>query len=358
MTRTNAIILRSIIPNVLLAWLTLIAVTGLLTVKDELAKLGGGYDLSEVLIYLAFTTPRRAYEYFVYASVIGTVTGLGQLAQSSELIALQSVGVSKRGIVFRALAALGVLTLLVMLGAELWGSYGDRQAQQVVTKARNENISFASGSGLWIKDGNVFINARTVVRDENSDNITLWGVRILDFESSINLRRIVSAKTATFEKNQGWQLQTVRDQRISSESARMEEKASMLWSSALEPVQISARALRPNQQSIAELVQTIRYAERNKLSASTFSSAMWERICFPFVVLALALAASSFAFSSLRTGGLGRSIFLGMMIAMVFFVLSRIVSNLFQTFHWPMVIAELLPALCIASFGIWRLNQR
>jgi lipopolysaccharide export system permease protein len=358
MKRANAIVVRAIVPNVLLAWLTLIAVTALLTVKDEIAKLGGGYDINEVLAYLAFTTPRRAYDYFVYASVIGTITGLGQLAQSSELIALQSLGISKRGIVFKALAALGAMSLIVMAGAEIWGSYGDRQAQQIVTKARNQNISFESGSGLWIKDGNLFLNAKTVVRDDETLNIELWGVRILDFERSVNLRRVISAKTATYQEKRGWLLTDVRDQRFESESARLEQSQQMFFASQLEPVQISARALRPTQQSISELRSTIAYAKLNKLSAREFESAMWERVCFPVVVLALALAAASFAFASLRTGGLGRSIFIGLLIAMAFFVGSRIVSNLFQTFHWPALVAELLPALLIASFGIWRLNRR
>lgn len=358
MKRGTALIFRHVVPMVLLAWLVLIAVTALLTVKDELAKLGGGYELSNLLMYLALTTPRRAYEYFVYAGVMGTVMGLGQLAQSSELVALQSLGFSKRAIVLRALAALALLTFVVMGFAELWGSLGDRKAQEILSKSRNQGMSFSTGNSLWIKDGPVFINANTAIATENGQSVELWGVRILSFDDGVDLTRLVSAKTATHLANQGWLLKDVIDQNFQPESASVVQKPELLWPSVLEPGQIAARALKPSQQSIAELAQNVSYARANQLDELAFSSAMWVRICFPLAVLSLALAAASFAFTSLRSGGLGRSIFIGMMIAIVFFVAQRIAANLFETFHWPMLVANVLPPLLIASWALGRLSRR
>ncbi len=358
MKRGTTLIFRHVVPMVLLAWLVLIAVTALLTVKDELAKLGGGYELTNLLMYLALTTPRRAYEYFVYAAVMGTVMGLGQLAQSSELVALQSLGFSKRAIVLRALAALALLTFAVMGFAELWGSTGDRKAQEILSNSRNQGMSFSTGNSLWIKDGPVFINANTAIATENGQSVELWGVRILSFDTGVDLTRVVSAKTATHLANQGWLLKGVIDQNIQPESATVVEKAELLWPSVLEPGQIAARALKPSQQSIVELAQNVAYARANQLDELAFSSAMWTRICFPLAVLSLALAAASFAFTSLRSGGLGRSIFIGMMIAIVFFVVQRIAANLFETFHWSMWVANALPPMLIASWAMWRLSRR
>ena len=358
MKRGTALIFRHVVPMVLLAWLVLIAVTALLTVKDELAKLGGGYEFSNLLMYMALTTPRRAYEYFVYAGVMGTVMGLGQLAQSSELVALQSVGLSKRAIVLRAMAALGLMTFAIMALGELWGSTGDRKAQEILSKSRNQGMSFSTGNSLWIKDGPVFINAKTAVASENGQSVELWGVRILNFDAGVDLTRVISAKTASHLANKGWLLNDVIDQNFQPESATVSKKAEMLWPSVLEPGQIAARALKPSHQSIAELSQNVAYARANQLDELAFSSAMWTRICFPLAVLSLALAAASFAFTSLRSGGLGRSIFIGMMIAIVFFVGQRIAANLFATFHWPMLIANALPPMLIASWALWRLSRR
>ena len=358
MKRSSLLIFRHVVPMVLLAWLVLIAVTALLTVKDELAKLGGGYEFSNLLMYLALTTPRRAYEYFVYAGVMGAVMGLGQLAQSSELVALQSVGFSKRAIVLRAMAALTLMTFAVMGLAELWGSTGDRKAQEILSKSRNQGMSFSTGNSLWIKDGPVFINANTAIATENGQNVELWGVRILSFDGGVDLTRVVSAKTATHLVNQGWLLKEVIDQNFQPESATIVKKAELLWPSVLEPGQIAARAMKPSHQSIAELAQSVAYARTNQLDESAFSAAMWTRICFPLAVLSLALAAASFAFTSLRSGGLGRSIFIGMMIAIVFFLGQRIVVNLFETFHWSMWVANALPPMLIASWALWRLSRR
>ena len=97
-------------------------------------------------------------------------------------LALQSLGLSKRAIVLRAMAALSLMTFAIMALGELWGSTGDRKAQEILSKSRKQGMSFSTGNSLWIKDGPVFINAKTAVASENGQNVELWGVRILNFQ--------------------------------------------------------------------------------------------------------------------------------------------------------------------------------
>jgi lipopolysaccharide export system permease protein len=364
MKHSTRLIFGSVVPMVLLSWAALIAITLLMTSKDEFSRLGiNNYSIANALNYLMLTTPRRAYEYFVYSGAIGFVIGLGQLAQSSELIAMQSLGVSRQGIVLRALAALALITFMVMAGAEWWGSYGDRRAAAVAAQAQGTGVSLSGETGLWIKDGGSFINARTVVLDRDGQPSALWNIRIFQFaeqtkDQGESLSRLLSVKSAHYLGARGWQLNDVLDQRFDSGGARQSHIDSLIWPSRLQPEQISARAMQAQRLNILELYRNVTFARENKLDDRVFVSSIWHRIAFPFTVLSLALAAAPFVFGSLRSGGLGRSIFLGLIVAVGFFMVERLVSGVFDTYRWNYAIGNLLPPCLLAIWGWWRLGRQ
>jgi lipopolysaccharide export system permease protein len=60
-------------------------------------------------------------------------------------------------------------------------------------------------------------------------------------------------------------------------------------------------------------------------------------------VLALCLAAVPFAFGSLRSGGLGKRLFIGIVFALGFWMLQTLFGNLAQAFRFDIRIAFLAP---------------
>ena len=358
MKASTRLIVSSVLPMVFLTWAVLIALTSLLTLSQEVDEIGiGSYGATSALSYTLWTLPRRAYDYFVYACIIGGLAGLGQLAQSSELIALQALGLSKRKIVWRVLLSVGLLTLVVMALAEMWGSIGDRRADALVAQAKTPGLSIGAKFGMWIKDGPAFFNARQAMADENGKLTELWQVRILEFNAQSELSRVLTAATARFEPGIGWRLNDVSDQIFGRDRALLTQRATVLWASRLKPEQIAARATRPGRQSILELTENIDYARDNGLETRSFEAALWYRISFPVGVLGLLLAGLPFVFGALRSGGLGKRIFLGMVLALAFFFLQRTVANLFETYGWNLATAYLLPPILLGTWGLYRLRQ-
>lgn len=351
---SSKMVVRSVVPMVLLAWLGLIAITTLLELKDQLASSAGNNGISAVLSIILLTTPRRAFEYFVYAAVIGSAMGLGQLAQSSELIALRALGVSKLKIVGSALFGVLLVTLCAFLMSELLSAPGERRAQAMSAGNSSRDIGVGNKTGLWLKDGSSFVNARRAVLSDSGKPVELWDVRLLNFDASGHLTALTLAQTATFE-NGGWLLKNITQTGL--DGAASTKAAQLAWVTKLRPEQIASRTLRPARQSLQEIWLNLNYARANKLDSQGFSAALWQRLTFPISVLALVLATTPFAFASLRTGGLGRSIFVGMMLAVVFFVLQKMIVSLFDTYGWSMAIAYFLPATLIAGFSFWRLRR-
>jgi lipopolysaccharide export system permease protein len=356
MKLSTRLIIKSVIPMVLLAWLVLLAIMTLMELRDQLTSVRGQTSsISQALGMLLLTTPRRAFEHFVYAAVIGSAIGLGQLAQSSELIAMRAVGLSKLRIVAAALGGVLVLTLLAMGASELLSAAGDRRAQALAAGKDGGQIGVTQRSGLWLKDGADFVNAKRAVLNESGKPVELWDFRLLRFNAAGRLEALLLAQSAVYLEGQGWQLRQVIQQGL--DGAPSSKVAELPWKSTLMPEQIASRTLRPARQPLQEIWQNLAYARANNLDQQAFVSALWQRLTFPLSVLALVLATTPFAFSSLRTGGLGRSIFIGVMLAVVFFVLQKLIVSLFDAYGWNMAIAYLLPSALIGGFSLWRLRQ-
>ena len=115
--------------------------------------------VAKAITYVLLTVPRRAYEWFVFAALIGSLLGLGTLAASGELTALRAAGLSKLRICLSVALALGLLTGLVVVLVRPPGRRATRRSQAVQMQAKSSDITLAKGSGLWARDGAAVINA-------------------------------------------------------------------------------------------------------------------------------------------------------------------------------------------------------
>lgn len=347
--RVDWLLLKTVLPAVGLVWLVLVALDSLIVLVNELDEIGiGNYDASAVLGYTLLTLPRRAYGMFLYAALIGTLMGLGQLAVRSELIALQAAGVSRIRIAVASLLAVSVLLLPLAAVVESIGSGGDRRANALVAQAKAAGVGLTAYSGFWMRDGERIWNAGQVV-SRAGQPLELWAVRVLDFED----RRLVRLTEASIARQHpgGWQLEEVQVRELAVEAVTRTRHATLTMDSPIDADLINASALRPRYLGIGELRDSIAFARANRLDALPFESALWFRLSVPLATLALVFVAIPFAFGPLRSGGMGKQIFLGMVLGLGFYFAQRTAANLFETYRWSMAVAYLLPPLLLIGLG-------
>jgi lipopolysaccharide export system permease protein len=356
MSRISWLLLRAVVPAVAGVWAVLAAIDSLSVLVNEIDEIGiGNYDASAVLGYTLLTLPRRAYGLFLYAAVIGTLLGLGQLAAKSELIALQAAGYSRARIAGGSILAVALLLLPLAAGIELLGSSADRRANAMVAQAKAADVGLMAFSGFWIRDGERIWNAGQVV-SRPGQPLELWQIRVLDFEAR-RLVRLIEAATARQQPG-GWLLKDVRVREIAPERVQQSQQPSLRLDSPIDADLINATALRPRYLGIGELLDSIAFARANRLDALPFESALWYRLTLPLATLALVFAAIPFAFGALRSGGAGKQIFLGIVLALVFFFAQRTLANMFETYRWEMAVAYLLPPLLLVLGGWLGLRRR
>ncbi|MEJ2115853.1 MAG: LptF/LptG family permease, partial [Gammaproteobacteria bacterium] len=96
-----------------------------------------------------------------------------------------------------------------------------------------------------------------------------------------------------------------------------------------------------------KLKKYIGYLEENELDSKRYQLAYFNRFAVPLSGIAMLLLALPFVFRSVRAGGLGQRVALGIVIAVVFNLLSRVLSNTSVVYNIPPVVGAFLPTIII-----------
>lgn len=350
---------RSVLLATLGAWAVLLSFDLVSALFNELDEIGeGGYTLSHALLYTAFTVPRRMYELFPTVALIGCVLGLGGLASRSELTAMRAVGLSRLRIGLGALLSLMAVTGVMMVNAETLAPLGEQSAHSVAISAKTGDVVVARVSGLWVREGNVFLNARDGARrrTQGEDWTELYGVRLFEFDDEGRLLSLAQARMAEHRVG-GWVLRDVTRSRFGERSVSNETLAEERWESTIDDKALSAAAARPRYQSARELRRNIAYMQRNNLDAKAFENAYWARWFYPVNVAVLCLAALPFAFGSLRSGGFGKRLFTAIVIGVGYLLVQRLVVSLSDVYRFDARLAYLLPPAALLAL-CWGLVAR
>jgi len=342
---------RVVLGAVCAVWALLLGFDAFIALVQEVDDLGrGSYTLGTAVTYVALTLPRRSYDLFGIAAVIGALLGLGALASTAEITAMRAGGMSKARICLAVVGSIALLTAGVVVVGETLGPAGERRAQSVAAGAKSENRIASGGGGVWAREGDVLINALSG-RGEG-DKLELEKVRIYEFTRTGQLKRISTAASATHDGKQ-WELRNVVRMNFLDESVASQTLPRMRWASTLDPKLLNLGLVRERYLPVADLLSGIEYQQRNQLHTQAFSAALWARLFFPLNVLMLVIAAVPFAFGALRTGGFGKRLLLGLLLVTGFFFGQRALVNVADVYAIDVRLAHALPSIIVGLLATW-----
>jgi len=355
--RVDRLVAMAVLTTVAMAWVTIVALDAFRIFISELNDVGQGqYTLAKAAAYVLLTLPRRFYEMFGYAALIGGLLGLGGLANSGELTALRAAGLSKLRICASVALGLGLLTFGVAVLGETLGPYGERKAQALQLAAKSKDVALAKGGALWARDGATVIGARRG-HTHGSGEVDLDGVRLFEFDPEGRLLSLSIAGHALHTQGD-WTLRDVRRTEFGSESATSTQQAQANWQSRLDPRLLATSIIQPQYMTLRDLDRNIGYLDANHQDASSFRSALWARVFYPLNVLVLVFCAVPFAFGALRSGGLSKRLFIGIVLALGFYFLQRAIVSLGAVYNLHPATANMIPPLLLAgaAFAYFRRN--
>lgn len=352
--RSDRLVTAAVLASLIPAWVALVGFDALMAFAAEIDEIGeGGYTAANAAFFTLYTLPRRAYQLFPPAALVGSLLGLGSLAATSELTALRAAGLSRIRICLGAAIVLTLLTALMVLVAETIGPAGEQRAQSLVLAAKTQDIALARWSGLWAREGDTILNARygRVLGEGAETRVELDDVRLYEFEPNGNLNSIALAKRAEHRLGQ-WTLFEVRRTTFAQDGVETAESRSERWISSLDPAVLSLTVTRPRYLATREIAAGLEYQKRNGLDSSLFENAYWARWFYPLNALVLCLAAMPFAFGPLRSGGLGLRLFLGIAIGLGYFMLQTLVISAAEVYRVDLRVGNLIPPL-LAMLASW-----
>jgi len=310
---------------------------------DQVSYLGtGNYSVLDALRYVLLSTPKITYEIFPMAVLIGAILGLSLLALDSELIVMRSSGVSI-GQITSAVLKLGLfLALIALLIGEFLTPWTETLAQRGRAQALERNIEHKSNSGLWMRDGGTFVNVREVLPD-----LSLRDIRVFQFNNN-QLRALVHAGRGYFSET-FWDLDEVKQTLIDEQGfTTVAEGPKARWTTSVTPQTMSVFLVQPDQLSLMQLRKYIAHLNANVQDTRNFELAYWSKFNLPLATGVMLLLAIPFVFGSIRTDSMGRNLFIGIMIGIVFFAASKALGYIVLVYRLPPELGATLPTLAFA----------
>jgi lipopolysaccharide export system permease protein len=349
---------RAAVLGTLTIWFGLTMLFVLFSLLSELRDTQAEYTSLDALWVVILTLPRMAYQIFPVSALLGTLVGVGGLAASNELVAFRTSGVSRVRLASAAIGGVLFLTLPVMIVGEWLAPAAEQQARAFRLSEMVGQAIIGGTTGVWMRDGTDIVNIQAPIlsADRGQQSLEFKDIVIYHFDQGVNLARITRAASAA-HLDGAWELDQVSAVSFSESGAVASQHENQPWATEVRPELLDSVVTRPKRLSVRSLLDYLDYLKTNGLDDSVYLSALWEKIIFPFSVIALVLAGMPFVFGQARTQSMGVRMFMGMVLGGMFMIFTRMAQNFGDAYHLPAMLSHSLPPLILASVAIYFLRR-
>jgi lipopolysaccharide export system permease protein len=351
MKKIDKYIAKTVLAGILIVLLVLVGLFTFFAFIDEIDDIGKQrYELWHAIQYVLLEVPKHVYDIFPSAALLGSLLALGALANNSELTVMRAAGISILDIATSVLKLGLILTIVVMLIGEMVVPYSGQYAHNMRAIAQSEHANqqmvFSRRYGFWARDGNDFINIRTIFPDGG-----FGGVSLYQFDGKQNLKAFTYAKSAYYKYGQ-WQLYEVERQNIETEQVTRQYLPKITWNAILKPELVNIVVVRPNQLSSLGLYKYIQYLKENGQRTRQYELAFWTRLSYPIVSATMIFLAIPFVFGSLRTVSVGQRVLVGALLGVGFHMLNQASGNFALVYGIHPAISAFLPPVVFLLIAI------
>lgn len=285
--------------------------------------------------------PRQSQVILPFALFIGTLVGVGNLANANELTVLRVSGVS----VYRLVASATVTVLILLVLSWLISEYflsEDREnpvSDDLLTDTYSENE--------WFREGSLFTHVKHVTSQGELSGITQFRVG-----HSNALDGVKTAVSGTYDEGtSSWRLRDVREITIDGNRVTTVSKKDGIWQSIQTPRSLLLRKdAKPKELSFTAILSQLNIASVSGSSTIALRNEFWIRVFRIFTSVSLTTLAFAFVLGSTREMGMGTRIALGMMVGLCFHLVQDFFAPISLVFPIHPVITMSLPVALL--FGI------
>lgn len=346
---------QAIISGVSTVLVVLVVLHELFSFVGDAGTIGrADYTTWTAIQYFLLLIPQNIYQLFPLSMLLGTMLGLGRLANSNELVIIRMAGVSLLRIVGSIMKTALVLMFLAMVIGEGFGPPLHQYASKLRIKALHMQVNLNTDYGLWVRDNATYINVKRVESDGR-----LVGVSLYQFNKNNFVKRQIQAKYAIYNGKE-WNLKSVKEIKYNKNSnIVINDFENMKWQSLLDLDTVKTIGVPADVLSIWmmipmwELNNYIDYLKNNDLEYSKYELVYWTKIFAPLNILAMVLLSVPFVFGSIRKVSMGKQILIGFIVGFTFHISNRLIGQVGLIYDVPVILNALALPLLVIALTAW-----
>ncbi len=353
MKRLDRYIARSLLSATMLAWLVVVALEGVFVFLGEIGDIGRGhYAWQDAALFVLLSLPARAWQSFPMAVLIGTLLGLGNLAARGELNAFRLAGCSQVRLGISVLIAGIFMLLLAWPLGEMVAPPASQAATSLRTQAIFDDVGIQGSSGFWVRKGRQMIRVGRAETDGSLSDIHIYS---LDVQPRLLAASVI--ERAVYDA-QGWNLEKIRRSRFDNEDVSVESRESVTGVGLVDPQLAYLLAHRADTFSLPELRRYIEGLEQGGMQTDRYRLAFWQRLSAPLAVLAMLMLSMGMVLGPLGLQGVGLRVLAGVLVGLLFKLVSDTAAHAGLVYGGPAWIAALLPSLLVFSAAFFLVRRR
>jgi lipopolysaccharide export system permease protein len=320
----------------------------LLEFVDQLRDVGQGhYQVADAFLYVLLTVPSRVLQLMPVSLLLGSLFALGNLSNSSELIAMQAVGISERRIIAWVLKLAAPIVIVLFLVAEFVIPTTQRLAQAERMSKMSTETSIEDGNGFWAENDHQYLNVRWVDYGNVPRDIGIY-----TFAADGELKSFTHADSATID-DRNWRLNDVVRTQLLTPEVQTEHLATLPWPSFLSSHQVQLLILPPDSMPPLELYRYIHDLKRENHQAARLEQAFWTKVSIPLSMAAMVMVAVPFVFGPPRARSAGQRIAIGAAVGIVFSLTQQLTSLTGLLLDLSPAFAAMAPSALLLAFTFY-----
>tara|TARA_B100000287_G_C20649194_1_gene786229 strand:+ start:1131 stop:2135 length:1005 start_codon:yes stop_codon:yes gene_type:complete len=309
-------------------WIVMVCLDFSVTLVMELETISDERNFLSIFNMVLLEQPHKGLQYLESSMLIGTLITLTILNQQGNLVFLRSAGISPMRIVL--LSGIGplILSLLLILFDETL--FLDLSQE---SKKFNQHYQMLTTEPFqWeIVDDNLIGLQR--INDTDAQSI-----QIIEFNDR---QKIISSSNYQKGKLNNGQLLITG---LSDQNA-FDFPTSFLFSiKTIENLPLTS-------------LIGFKQKHQSKEDLQKINSLIYAKVLLPISIIAIIFIAGSLMFASLRSGGVGRQIIIGISLGLIYDLLKDLSVASFLTYQWPILIAHILPIMILVAIGIYKFQK-
>lgn len=346
-------LMTTILSGTFLVLIVLLALAALFQFIGNMDDVQGDFELPLVLLYSLLRLPQISFEMLPMAALIGSLLGLGALANKSELVVMRTAGLS----VLKLARMVGLSGLVLLVVTALIGEFIapplDFFARNLRSEARSSQLERESGGNpAWFKDGNLILHVERV-----NTEFEFGGVYVFRFNGDRSLGAIARAENSGINDDDEWLLENFRETQFGLDGVQTVSSSRTVESLDIDSDVLGITLVKPASLSARGLLDYVRYLKRNDLSSIRYEMELWSRIATTLTVALMPILALAFVFGSLRSAGAGSRLMIGVMIGLGYFLASETLSNSGQVFNLNPALIVWIPSFVLLVITVVALGR-